>query len=266
MAHEPSKLKSHLESLSWLVRSPGSETQLLAFCPFLQGELRVAFCCSDGSWECCAAGKTSLQGWKGTSELSDPSESQTQQSVPTRWWRNSRNLEKQMIRVSVFHFLEAPHLCTRYPVTIWWLAKLGRKRSISTPYQSQVDKYNTVPLLSSTRLIYFCCDVISFTFHFVQQQGAYAILMRNWDILYGLFLGTINQCFSLHCRLFFPTSLWTMMVAHGCSFLWGLRHNSFFFVRKTPCFSAMCLGSEEPAVALSWMPQAPDAFCCQKSV
>lgn len=84
MAREPSTLRSQLESLSWLERPPGPKTQILSSCPSLQGALHVAFCCSDETWECYAAGKIHLQGWKGTGELSDPCESQTQESVATR--------------------------------------------------------------------------------------------------------------------------------------------------------------------------------------
>lgn len=84
MAREPRTLRSQLESLSWLERPPSPETQILAFCPSLQGAFCVAFRCSDESWECYAAGKISLQGWKGTQELSDSCESPTQESVATR--------------------------------------------------------------------------------------------------------------------------------------------------------------------------------------
>lgn len=265
MAREPRTLRSQLESLSWLERSPSPETQILASRPSLQGTLPFAFHCSDESWECYTAGKISLQGWKCTVELSDPCESQTQESVATRWKGDRANLEKQTGRVSVFHFLEAPYPYTHYPTTVWWLAEPERKRSISSGGQSQTGKYNTVPLLSSASLIYFCCDAIPFTFHFTQQEGAYAILMRSWALLHGLFLGTINQCISLHCRLFFPTSLWTVQVAHGCSFRWVPRH-TLLFGHKTPCFSAMCFGSEEPEIVLSWIPPVPDAFSCQKSM
>lgn len=82
-------------------------------------------------------------------------------------------------------------------------------------------------LLSSTSLIYFCCDVIPFTFHFTQQEGAYAIFIRSWALLHGLFSGTINQCISLHCRLFFfffPHKSIKCAIAHGCKFLWVPRH------------------------------------------
>lgn len=81
MVHEPNMLRSPLESLSW---PPSPETQALACCPSLQGALRVAFCCSDESWERYAAGKISLQGWKGTREGSDHCESQTQERVANR--------------------------------------------------------------------------------------------------------------------------------------------------------------------------------------
>lgn len=84
MAREPRTLRSQLESLSWLESSPSPETQILASRPSLQGTLPFAFHCSDESWECYTAGKISLQGWKCTVELSDPCESQTQESVATR--------------------------------------------------------------------------------------------------------------------------------------------------------------------------------------
>lgn len=83
-AHEPSTLRSDLKSLSWLERPPSPETQILASCPSLQGALCVAFRCSHESRECYAAGKISLQGWKGTRELSDSCESHTQESVANR--------------------------------------------------------------------------------------------------------------------------------------------------------------------------------------
>lgn len=96
-----------------------------------------------------------------------------------------------------------------------WLKK--RKKSVSTGHQSQTGKCDTVPLLSSTDFIphfFFCCDVIPFTFHFTQWEDAYAIFMRSWALLHGLFLDTINQCTSLHCRRVF-SSLKSMNGA-GC--------------------------------------------------
>lgn len=58
-------------------------------------------------------------GLKRDGELSNPCESQTQESVATRWKGNRTNLEREMISVSVLHFLGAPCPYTHYPTTIW---------------------------------------------------------------------------------------------------------------------------------------------------
>lgn len=173
--------------------------------------------------------------------------------------------------VSVFHFLEATYPYTHSPATIWWLVVPERKSRIATGCQSQASKCNTGTLLSSTGLIHFCYDIIPFTFHSTQQEGTYAIFMRSWALLHGLFSSTINQCISLHCRLFPLTSLWTVLVAHGCSFLWVPRH-TLLFGCKTPCFPAVCFTSGESARALSWIPLVPDmamilssCWCCDLS-
>lgn len=160
---------------------------------------------------------------------------------------------------SLVSVLGSSHSCTHYPTAIRW-------RSISTGCKNQIGKWSTVLLLSSTSLIYFCCDVIPFTFHFFQQESAYAIFIRNWALLHGLFLGTINQCISLHCRLTFLFASQRSMkcvVARERSFLWVPRH-TLCFSCKTLGFSVMCIGLEDPVTTLSWILQFPDTSSCQK--
>lgn len=184
-----------------------------------RGALCIALCCSDGNF--MLLGASFCRAGRRTGELSDPCESQTQESTAAKWKGDRRNLEKQTMCANV-SLLKRSHPLTHSPITIW--------RSISTGCQSQGDKQSTVLLLSSTSLIYFCCDVIPFTFHFTQQEGAYAIFIRSWALLHGLFSGTINQCISLHCRLFcfFPTSLWNVLL-HMDVNCFGCQGTPYFF-------------------------------------
>lgn len=218
MACEPSTPKSQLESLSWLERSGGPETQVIASWSSLRGS--AVHCFLLFRWKFHAARSIFLQSWEedwGALQplwLTDPGEHCCQVKGRQEKFGEADNgcLCFTFKKVPSPHPLSHHHLMEHFS----WLSEPG--------WQTE---HGAAAFLHQPYLFLLWCNPLHFSFH--PAGGCLCNIHKELGSSpWALLRHHKSMHFSALQALFFAHKSMKCAIAHGCKLLWVPRHTLFF--------------------------------------